>query len=690
MSKTTDLVYRLIGNSDPFSKELQRAEKDVSKFQRRAESDIAKVGKAFAVLGAAAASALAVAVKQSINAADELGKLSDRVGVSTEDLSGLGFAAEQSGTNLEVLGKSFRDLNRSLAESEHRTNKGSIALGRLNVQTKNADGGLRSSADILRDVSDRFAVLENGAQKTAFAIDIFGKSGEQLIPLLNEGSDGIKELTDKAAELGLVIKDDTARQAALFNDNLAVLGKTFRGIANQVASQVLPILVQWSNRAIDGANDAGTFAGSLNTISTAVKVLVGLIDVTVATFQVFGLAIGAVAAFVVDSSDVMIDRMTIVQRSLFSIAKGTAQIGRGQFLDAIKTIADGTKAINKTIKSDLSGSVAIFEKAFDDISQITTNAGERLADTFLFDAPPIVTAARATGELAGKAFGRGLATSLQAETTNALGKQIQSAQSIIEKASEDARKANQRLLDSLTSDADRVYRNTRTALEVYTTELENLDRLLSLSLISQETYNRAVIQLDENLDGATRSQRVLTEAVVETAEEFSNFGQRGAEAAFDALERSLFDPAQRGFKQMAENFALALLKMAADAAKQEALKALFAGIAAPSPVAAVTSFADGGYVSGPGTSRSDSIPARLSNGEFVVNASAVQYHGIGKMNAINQKRRGFADGGLAQSGGGDVSIINVLDPSVVEDFLLSSRGQRVIVNAISSNKMAVR
>lgn len=119
----------------------------------------------------------------------------------------------------------------------------------------------------------------------------------------------------------------------------------------------------------------------------------------------------------------------------------------------------------------------------------------------------------------------------------------------------------------------------------------------------------------------------------------------------------------------------------------------------------VKKFSAGGVVSGPGTSTSDSIPARLSAGEYVVRAAAVSRVGVTLLDAINglsagphlaHGRLAFAAGGLvpdtapAQMPAPGVRIVNVLDPALAADYLNSSAGERVVMNLIQRNAESVR
>lgn len=161
---------------------------------------------------------------------------------------------------------------------------------------------------------------------------------------------------------------------------------------------------------------------------------------------------------------------------------------------------------------------------------------------------------------------------------------------------------------------------------------------------------------------------------------------------------------------VADNIAIA--SSAAPAAELEAAATFgasaVAGLAALAAIigfASANAFADGGYVSGPGGPRSDSIPASLSNGEFVMNAdSTSKFRPL--LEDMNRKgSRGFQNGGIvtpeAQSAapastaqGGQtpqpINIINVQDPAMVEDFLASPSGERTLVNVIQRNASAIR
>lgn len=185
--------------------------------------------------------ALTAATKGAINTADEIGKMAQKIGTSVKDLSGLAYAGKLADASLQDLQVGFRGLNKAI-------NENSESLQRLRIDRLNADNTLRSSYDVLLDVADAFAQAEDGAGKSAIAVDLFGKSGENLIPLLNQGRKGIEDQVKEGEKLGVVFGEQLAKQAEEFNDNLTRLKANLEGIGLTIANSVLPKLNELINK----------------------------------------------------------------------------------------------------------------------------------------------------------------------------------------------------------------------------------------------------------------------------------------------------------------------------------------------------------------------------------------------------------------------------------------------------------
>lgn len=184
----------------------------------------------------------------------------------------------------------------------------------------------------------------------------------------------------------------------------------------------------------------------------------------------------------------------------------------------------------------------------------------------------------------------------------------------------------------------------------------------------------------------------------------------GAESAVGAGINKFLTDAVSGTKTLKQSFVdmgLAMLKTLEDVAikmiETAALKSLFGAADGGVVSAAVAGHAEGGHIRGPGTSTSDSIPARLSDGEFVVNAKSVSQPGIlplltalnaGALKGVNGPTQvpKFAAGGQVGGSGGPpvIKLINLLDPTVLGDHLATEAGERGVLNIIARNPSRIR
>ncbi len=197
----------------------------------------------FGTLGIALAGVFSAAtIKGAVDMLDKLDDLSEKTGISVENLSALRYAGEVTGTSMEAIATSVKKLSVNMAEAASGSKEAVATFKSVGVEVKNADGSLRNQDLVLGDLADRFASYADGAGKSALAQKIFGKAGADMIPLLNQGSEGIARLRKEAEGLGLVYGGELAKQAAQFNDNLKKLELSAEAAKVQLASGIVPTL----------------------------------------------------------------------------------------------------------------------------------------------------------------------------------------------------------------------------------------------------------------------------------------------------------------------------------------------------------------------------------------------------------------------------------------------------------------
>lgn len=219
-----------------------------------------------------AVGSLARFAKDSLEAADSLGKLSQRTGASVESLSVLTLAAKTADLSQEDLATGLARLSRSFSELQAGSPKATAAFRRIGLSAAELKG--LSLDQVLVRIADAFATFADGPQKAAAAMAIFGRTGDTMLPLLNDlANGGFAQLERRARELGLVITKDTARAAQDFNDNLEVLRLQAQGLARDILTDVLPALNRLFTRLSTGLGDADPLAKSL--LGTGAGVLLG-------------------------------------------------------------------------------------------------------------------------------------------------------------------------------------------------------------------------------------------------------------------------------------------------------------------------------------------------------------------------------------------------------------------------------
>ena len=270
--------------------DMNTAQGVVSSAVNKMQSAVDGLKKGIAGLAAGlTVGAFSAAIKNQLDIADAMGKTAERTGLAVKDVAGLKLAFDMSGVSSDKLETSLGKMAKNMAE-------GSKAFGAMGVQIKNADGTLRSTRDVLGDVADKFAGYRDGAEKTALAQELFGKSGTEMISVLNAGRAGLDEMDAQAKRLGLTLDEEATAKATQFNDTLTLLQAGGEGFTRQIAGRLAPTLASLAGELLGNVNQSE----SLNTISNVLSAtLKGLYSAGAIGAQIFanlGRAVGAGAA----------------------------------------------------------------------------------------------------------------------------------------------------------------------------------------------------------------------------------------------------------------------------------------------------------------------------------------------------------------------------------------------------------
>lgn len=198
--------------------------------------------------------------KRSIDAADNLNDLSQRTGVGVEVLDKFGKAANDSGSSLEEVSKSMGKLAKGIVDPASKTNE---ALKSIGISSTDAQGKIRGVDAIMIDLADKFSKMPDGVEKTALAMEIFGKSGANLIPMLNGGKEALNEYS-------ATIDKDMAAAADKFNDSINKVTSSISGPFNQAITALLPTITKLAEGIAAAATGFSKLPEPIQTIIVAV------------------------------------------------------------------------------------------------------------------------------------------------------------------------------------------------------------------------------------------------------------------------------------------------------------------------------------------------------------------------------------------------------------------------------------
>lgn len=565
-----------------------------------------RITKAGAAISSAAAGFL-LFVRFGTQLADVQNKAAQAAGLPIEAFGRLSFAADQSGVSADQLRTGLAILNRTLGAAADGNDAAAEKFRQLGVTIKGANGELRPTEEIIKDIADRIGALPDGAEKSALAIGLFGEAGAKLIPLLNGTSTGIEELGAQAERLGIVFTKEQAVVAEAMNDALSALNRARQGVQSQLALLFAPTITE----AARGLTDVITenrqalldlaergLAVAVPLVRDFVNALVGN-DAAVSSQWILDArdaVIGFGQAVVAVVTGLVIPAWNLLQAAADAVAGAVNSIFGTEFT--------GQELIVAAFVAKILGLFALIGPAI----LVVVNTVKLLIVTFaaLPAAAGVVSAAFALISGAATTLLTGLAAVIgwPALLVAAFAAAVTLIVVYWDEIKAAASAAFDFIADLFGSAGDWLAAGFRS----------QVDQVVDLFARIRDAASAIWADLQSGF-------AKTWETIERTAQRFVDrltAQLRRLRDAFRELESRNRDRASE------------------TTARQQA-------------------FASGGYVRGPGSGTSDSILARLSNGEFVIKAAAVRHYGPQLLAALNSMRLpkgglpGFNAGGLVSA-----------------------------------------
>ena len=250
---------------------------------------------------AVAASIGAVTVK-SASWADDINTMSKVYGIGTRELQQYSAAAELVDVDVETIAKSHSKLTKQMNSAADGTGASAEAFEKLGVSVTNSDGSLRDADAVWQDTIKALGSMENETERDAVAMQLMGKSAQELNPLIEDGGEAYKNLADTLAKYDLdYIDQETLDQANAFNDSLDTIKAVGMVAFQQLGTQLAAYLAPAMERVVDLVGQIASWfanlspetqaliAGIASVVAVLAPLLIGLGKVSFAISSIMGL-----------------------------------------------------------------------------------------------------------------------------------------------------------------------------------------------------------------------------------------------------------------------------------------------------------------------------------------------------------------------------------------------------------------
>jgi hypothetical protein len=290
MATAGTVTIKLDGDSARLIRELNKANQASKSTFGEIKREAADVAAKFAVIATAAATAFAMLTKASFDSIDELAKVSDRLGVTTEAMRTLQVAADLAGVSQELLTKSLQKQQQALVSASDGAGTAGQAFARLGL---NVQALIELPADQqFAAIADAIANVDNVTRRNALAMEIWGARAAEMINFAAGGSAGISELSTLLDELNVTVSRFDASQIEQANDAVSVAKLAFEGLGNSIAVAVAPLVQGLAKDFTAAAREANGFQSQ---VQQSVDSLVSGGAIAMNVMEGIGLAFGVVA-----------------------------------------------------------------------------------------------------------------------------------------------------------------------------------------------------------------------------------------------------------------------------------------------------------------------------------------------------------------------------------------------------------
>lgn len=259
--------------------------------------------------------------KESAAYAKEVKTLASVTGQSTEQIQEFQYASDMIGVSYDRVKDSLKEITNKMQEAQNGSEDTAGAFKTLGVEIENTDGSLRSADSVFYDVIDSLGNMHNQAQRDALAMDLMSESAQELNPLIEVGSEGLKKYTDEAHEMGYVLDNEAIAALTATDAAQQKLLKTQEAVTKQISAEYAPYMTEALTDTADFIKkigkafvDSGVVDKFGSILTSATQILEPLGDLTVAVLPALDAALKPIAttmALIADTTNLVVGLLTL-------------------------------------------------------------------------------------------------------------------------------------------------------------------------------------------------------------------------------------------------------------------------------------------------------------------------------------------------------------------------------------------
>ena len=293
-------ISNLKNNIAQAKKEVSGFKDEVAKAKQNVDGDISKMGKGVATAAAgivAGATAAAASVYKfatdTAATADEIDKMSQKIGISKTAYQEWDYICSQSGVDVGVFKNGIKTLTTVMDSANSGTESAIATFDALGLSWQDGNGKLKSQEQMMEEAITALAGMESGTERARLAQELFGKAGVELAPVLNSGAEGIEELRNRCHDLGLIMSDETVNAGVVLGDTIDDVKSSFGAITDRLGAQFIPIIQTVAEKILEFLPN---IESAINTAFQAVEKAISYIQEHQALFTTIAVAIGVIVA----------------------------------------------------------------------------------------------------------------------------------------------------------------------------------------------------------------------------------------------------------------------------------------------------------------------------------------------------------------------------------------------------------